>query len=87
MFVDLEGEPLFGADMDRPFLGYRRIQWRETSARSRYHGMLSSLSYRFTSGLSLTASYTWSKNLTDATNDRDAVDFPQDPLNLRAEYA
>jgi hypothetical protein len=49
--------------------------------------MLSSLSYRFTTGVSLTASYTFSKNLTDATNDRDAVDFPQDPLNFRAEYA
>ena len=35
----------------------------------------------------LTASYTFSKNLTDATNDRDAVDFPQNPLDYRAEYA
>ena len=71
----------------RPFLGYRRITWRETSAKSRYHGMLSSFNYRFGSGVSLTASYTFSKTLTDATNDRDAVDFPQNPLNYRAEYA
>ncbi|MEP6921772.1 MAG: TonB-dependent receptor [bacterium] len=71
----------------RPFLGYRRITWRETSAKSRYHGMLSSFIYRFGTGLSLTASYTFSKTLTDATNDRDAVDFPQNPLNYRAEYA
>jgi hypothetical protein len=71
----------------RPFLGYQRITWRETSGISRYHGMLSSFSYRFGNGLSLTASYTFSKNLTDATNDRDAVDFPQNPLNYRAEYA
>ena len=78
---------LANANTVRPFLGYRRIQWRETSARSRYHGLLSSLSYRFRSGMSLTASYTFSKTLTDATNDRDAVDFPQDPLNFRAEYA
>ena len=85
--ADVSRVGLANANTVRPFLGYRRIQWRETSARSRYHGMLSSLSYRFTSGLSLSASYTWSKNLTDATNDRDAVDFPQDPLNLRAEYA
>jgi hypothetical protein len=49
--------------------------------------MLSSLSYRFATGVSITAAYTWSKNLTDASNDRDAVDFPQDPLNFRAEYA
>lgn len=78
---------LANANTVRPFIGYRRIQWRETSAKSRYHGLLSSLSYRFTSGVSLTASYTFSKTMTDATNDRDAVDFPQDPLNLRAEYA
>ena len=71
----------------RPFLGYRRITWRETSAKSRYHGLLSSLNYRFGTGVSLTASYTFSKTLTDATNDRDAVDFPQNPLNYRAEYA
>lgn len=85
--ADVNRVGLANANTVRPFLGYRRIQWRETSARSRYHGMLSSLSYRFTSGVSLTASYTWSKTMTDATNDRDAVDFPQDPLNLRAEYA
>jgi hypothetical protein len=71
----------------RPFLGYRRITWRETTGISRYHGLLSSFSYRLNNGLSLTASYTFSRNLTDATNDRDAVDFPQNPLNYRAEYA
>ena len=84
---DVNRVGLANANTVRPFRGYRRIQWRETSAKSRYHGLLSSLSYRFTTGVSLTASYTFSKNLTDATNDRDAVDFPQDPLNFRAEYA
>ncbi len=71
----------------RPFLGYRRITWRETTAKSRYHGLLSSFNYRTGTGFTLTTSYTFSKNLTDATNDRDAVDFPQNPLNYRAEYA
>lgn len=85
--ADVNSAGLANANIKRPFIGYRRIQWRETSAKSRYHGLLSSLSYRFTSGVSLTASYTFSKTMTDATNDRDAVDFPQDPLNLRAEYA
>ena len=78
---------LANANTVRPFRGYRRIQYRETSAKSRYHGLLSALTYRFTSGVSLTAAYTFSKTLTDATNDRDAVDLPQDPRNLRAEYA
>ena len=85
--ADVNRVGLANANTVRPFLGYRRIQWRETTAKSRYHGLLSSLSYRFATGVSLTASYTWSKNLTDASNDRDAVDFPQDPLNYRAEYA
>ncbi|HEU4433574.1 MAG TPA: TonB-dependent receptor [Pyrinomonadaceae bacterium] len=85
--ADVNRVGLANANTVRPFLGYRRIQWRETTAKSRYHGMLSSVTYRFATGLNLTASYTWSKNLTDATNDRDAVDFPQDPLNFRAEYA
>jgi hypothetical protein len=85
--ADVNRVGLANANTVRPFRGYRRIQWRETTAKSRYHGMLSSLTYRFATGVNLTASYTWSKNLTDATNDRDAVDFPQDPLNFRAEYA
>lgn len=71
----------------RPFIGYSSIIFRETSAISRYHGLLSSFNYRFGNGFSFTASYTFSKNLTDATNDRDAVDRPQNPLNKRAEYA
>lgn len=84
---DVNAVTLANANTVRPFVGYRRIQYRETSAKSRYHGLLSSISYRFATGLSLTASYTFSKNLTDSTNDRDAVDLPQDPRNLRAEYA
>ncbi|MGH9941806.1 MAG: carboxypeptidase regulatory-like domain-containing protein [Pyrinomonadaceae bacterium] len=71
----------------RPFLGYSTINYRETSAKSRYHGLLSSFAYRFGNGLSLTASYTFSKNLTDSTNDRDAIDNPQNPFNTQAEYA
>ncbi len=71
----------------RRFIGYSSIIFRETSAISRYHGLLSSFNYRFGNGFSFTAAYTFSKNLTDATNDRDAIDRPQNPLNKRAEYA
>lgn len=71
----------------RPFLGYGTINYRETSAKSRYHGFLSSFNYRFGNGFSLTTSYTFSKNLTDSTNDRDAIDDPQNPFDLRPEYA
>lgn len=85
--VDTNRVGLANANTVRPYLGYARITWRETSGKSRYHGLLSSFSYRLNNGLSLTASYTFSKTLTDATNDRDAVDFPQNPLNYQAEYA
>ncbi|HEY2971580.1 MAG TPA: TonB-dependent receptor [Pyrinomonadaceae bacterium] len=85
--ADVNRVGLANANTVRPFLGYSTITMRETSAKSRYHGMLSSINYRFGNGLSLTGSYTWSKTLTDSTNDRDAVDIPQNPLNLRAEYA
>ncbi|HYP53509.1 MAG TPA: hypothetical protein VEQ42_08210, partial [Pyrinomonadaceae bacterium] len=85
--VNQPGVGLANANTVRPFLGYARITLRETSGISRYHGMLSSLTYRFASGVSLTAAYTFSKNMTDATNDRDAVDFPQNPRDYRPEYA
>ena len=71
----------------RPFLGYAAITYIETSAKSRYHGLLSSFTYRFGNGLQITTAYTFSKNLTDATNDRDPVDDPQNPFDVRAEYA
>ena len=36
---------------------------------------------------SLTLNYTLSRNRTDSTNDRDAIDIPQNPLDLAVEYA
>ncbi|HWS85462.1 MAG TPA: carboxypeptidase regulatory-like domain-containing protein [Pyrinomonadaceae bacterium] len=71
----------------RPFVGYGAITYYETSAKSRYHGLLSSFNYRFGNGFTVTAAYTFSKNMTDSTNDRDAVDDPQNSFNLRPEYA
>jgi hypothetical protein len=38
-------------------------------------------------GLTGQISYTWSKNMTDATNDRDAIDVPQVRNNFRIERA
>ena len=71
----------------RPFTGYGNIQMRQTTAKSRYHGLL--MSFRHDQGRAglLNVSYTLSRAKTDATNDRDAADFPQNPLDLDAEYA
>lgn len=71
----------------RPFKGYSTITYIETSAKSRYHGLLSSLNYRLPKGFTITLAYTFSKALTDSTNDRDGVDDPQNPFNLTWEYA
>lgn len=71
----------------RPYLGWSDIIYYETSAKSRYHGLLSSFNYRLAKGFTITMAYTFSKTLTDSTNDRDAIDRPQNPYNLRAEYA
>jgi len=71
----------------RPYRGYGTITFKETKAISRYHGMLSSFNWRFAKGSTASLAYTWSKNMTNFTNDRDAVDAPQNPLNLLPEYA
>lgn len=70
----------------RPFLGYAAVTYQETAAKSRYHGFLSSFNYRLQNGFTITLAYTFSKALTDSTNDRDAIDEPQNPLNPN-EYA
>ncbi len=85
--ADVNRVGIANANTVRPYLGYSTINMRETSAISRYHGLLASFNYRFGNGLSLTTSYTFSKNMTDASNDRDAVDTPQNPLNYASEYA
>ncbi len=71
----------------RPYLGYGNINVFETAARSRYNGLLTSFNYRFAKGSTITASYTFSKTLSDFTNDRDSADAPQNPLNPSVEYA
>lgn len=71
----------------RPYVGFSNILYYETTAISRYHGLLSSFNYRLAKGFTITAAYTFSKTLTDSTNDRDAVDDPQNAFNLAPEYA
>jgi hypothetical protein len=71
----------------RPFPGYTTITMRQTTARSRYWGLLTQFRHEAGRDGSLTLNYTLSRNRTTATNDRDAVDIPQNPLDLEAEYA
>ncbi len=71
----------------RPFQSYGVITMRETTARSRYNGLLTSAKITAGAGGSVTLNYTLSRNRTDATNDRDSIDIPQDPSNPDADYA
>jgi hypothetical protein len=74
-------------NLARPYQAYGTINRRQTTAKSRYNGML--VSFRHDHGRAglLNVAYTLSRTKTDATNDRDAIDLPQNPLDLEAEYA
>ena len=83
----LGGNPNNCINRARPFRGFGSLVDRQTSATSRYHGLLTSFRLRPTRGITAQLAYTFSKNLTDATNDRDAIDVPQIRTNLHLERA
>jgi hypothetical protein len=61
---------------------------RETTAISRYHGLLTGFRWDLgRAGGLLNINYTLSRNQTDATNDRDSIDIPQNPADPMADYA
>ncbi len=74
-------------NLARPYRGYTSITDRQTTATFRYHALISALKVQNARGLSAQLSYTWSKNLTDSTNDRDAIDLPQVRTNFALERA
>jgi len=71
----------------RPYQSYGAITFRETTARARYHGLLTSTRIEAGRNGTMTLNYTLSRNRTDATNDRDGIDIPQNPANPDADYA
>jgi hypothetical protein len=71
----------------RPFRGYGNINDRRTSADSNYNSAQATFTKRFSRGFQAGAVYTFSKNITDSTTDRDTADAPQDIYNLDAERA
>src|SRR5262249_23469273 len=74
-------------NLARPFRGYTSITDRQTTATFRYNALISALKVQNYHGLSAQLSYTWSKNMTDATNDRDGIDAPQVRNNFALERA
>lgn len=78
---------LGAVNLARPYQGYGSINMRQTTARSRYNGLTVNFRHEGGRNGTLNVAYTLSRNKTDASNDRDAVDLPQNPLDLGAEYA
>ncbi len=72
----------------RPFPTFGGITLSSAFAHSTYHGLQAKLERRFSKGLSLLASYTWSHTLDNSVNGEDSGNGPvnpQDPNNTRAE--
>lgn len=74
-------------NLARPYPGYGSINFRQTTAKARYHGLLVGFRHDHGRAGTFSIAYTLSRTKTDATNDRDALDLPQNPLDLGAEYA
>jgi hypothetical protein len=70
----------------RPFLGYSEITMRETTAKSRSHGVLAAFRHDAGRAGAATLSYTFSRTRADATFDNSPIDDPQNPLDRAAEF-
>lgn len=71
-------------DQLRPYRGYRSIAMVETRYDSNYHSLQASAVQRLGDYSSISAFYTWSKNLTTSINDR--TTSPQNAYDIRSEY-
>ncbi len=87
--VALQSQPGLSAAVNpvRPYRSYGQILMRETTSISRYKGLLAAFRWNAVKNATLNLSYTLSRNQTDASNDRDSVDIPQNPLDPMADYA
>jgi len=90
-FYSLYGSNVQTAQAVRPYPQYKQIQSNcclQNDGQSTYNALLVSLQRRFRSGLNLQASYTYSKDFTDADTivlNTASLSNIQDPTNLRGE--
>lgn len=81
------GEPIFG-----PAQPLDCTQFSNTSlasfGRANYHEFVAAVNRRFANRFQLFANYTWSRNFTNASSERDTDSFfgPQDPINTNLDY-
>ncbi len=85
----LPGSIPSGANVNfvRPYQGWGAITIRESTANSNYNSLQVSANRRMSKHVTLTASYTWSKSIDNASTERGGSDIPPNPLNARAERA
>ena len=69
----------------RPYKGFSQINMRLSDATSNYHGLQLYAAKR-KGDFTMTASYTWSKALGDASGNGDTVEVGEDPFNRKADY-
>ncbi len=72
----------------RPDVQFADVNLLESRSRSIYHGLQARFQQHLTAGVSVLASYTWSKSIDDASSffsSAGDANFPQDSHNLRAE--
>lgn len=85
----VDGTPFYSSaatailDQIRPYRGYRSIQDVEPRYDSSYHSLQVYATHRFSTSSQASVAYTWSKNLTNALNDRSTA--PQNTYNLSLE--
>ena len=79
------GGPNVNTNALRPFKGFTQILYRMSDANSNYNALQLYAAKR-KGNLELTASYTWSKALTDTSGNGDGVDVGEDPFNRHSNY-
>ncbi len=76
--------PTANVNAVRPFLGYSYFKQRAPGFTDNYNSLQVSLNRRVANGLTLGIAYTWSRNLTTQSNDRDTAST--DTYNRRLDY-
>lgn len=91
-FIDIN-DPLPGpgaVNPRRPFPDFGAITFSSPFAHATYHALQAKAERRFSGGLSMLASYTWSHSIDNSVDAEDASGgsvLPQNPRNLRGEKA
>jgi hypothetical protein len=75
-----------GVDVNtvRPYVGYSFFESRNPVFTSDYNSLQVSLNHRVSRGLTVGIAYTWSRNLSDQSNDRNTAST--DTYNLKLDY-